>query len=279
MAHWMVIGLLALAPRLAAAQASVSLRVDGGQDTAVRGVALSGDYRLYRDPQWSISAGGALEQTLLAGTTSLAQGLKAQYGFQLGGRPATLSLNYSARRNWQGASGLDTGQSGTLDLGWQPMPGAGVGLFGALSRTNFDQDGADARLDSQDGATRRVGVRGLLAFGGRSSTVQGMLSHVSVDAEGANFVSRGAVAALQYTQLLARRWSLGAGADYTKTRYTEFAADPARESALYACRVSLAGSLMRQLTASVAYALSRQTWNQDPLVRQESLLLSLTYTL
>lgn len=276
MAHWTAIGLLVLAPQLAAAQATVSTRVDGNRD-AVSGVAVNGGYRLYRSPRWTVSASGTLEQSA-PGATSLAQALSAQYGFRLGERPATLSLNYAARRNWQGANGIDAGQSGTVDLGWQPAPGAGVGLFGALSRVNFDQDGAEARLDSPDGVTYRGGVRGLLAFY-RRRTLQGTLSYAKYDAEGANLVSRVMAAAVQYTHLLARRWSLGAGADYAETRYTAFAADPGRASAAYGCRVALQGPLLRRVTASFAYALGRQTWNQDPAAKQESILLNLTYLL
>ena len=274
MARWTAIGLLVLAPQLAAAQASVSLRVDDAARTA----ALSGEYRLFRDPHWMVSATGALEQPA-PGASSLAQGLRAAYGFQLGARPATLSLNYAARRDWAGASGLDAGQSGTVDLGWQPLPGAGVGLFGSVSRMNFDQDGADARLDSPDGVTRRAGIRGLLAFDYRRRTLQGTLSYAQYDAEGANLVSRAMSAALQYTHLLARRWSLAAGADYTQTRYTAFAADPGRASAAYGCRLALQGALLRRLTASVAYALGRQAWNQDPTAKQESILLGVSYLL
>lgn len=274
MAHWVLIGLLALVPQLASAQASVSVRVDDAARTA----ALSGEYRLYRDPRWTVSTTGALEQPA-PGATSLAQGLNAQYGFRLGERPATLSLGYGARRDWLGANGLDAGQSGTIDLGWQPNPLAGVGAFASLTRMNFDLDGANARLDSQDGATSRAGVRGTLAFDYRRQTLQGTLAYVKSNAEGANFVSRGPAAGLQYTHLLGRLWSLVAGVDYTKTRYTEYAADPARASALYGCRLALQGPLMRRLKASLAYALSRQTWNQDPLVRTETVLLSLTYAL
>jgi len=273
-AHWIAIGLLALAPQLAAAQASVSLRVDDAAGTGV----LSGEYRLFRNPQWAVSANGALERPAPA-ATSLAQGLRANYGFQFGQRAATLSLSYGLRRDWLGNSGLDTGQSGSIDLGWQLTPAAGIGLFGTLRRMNFDQDGVAARLDSQDGAAHQAGIRGMLAFDYRRQTVQGSLSYVENDAEGANFVSRGAVATLQYTHLLARRWSLVAGADYARTRYTEFAADPARASELQGCRFALQGPLLRRLTASVAYALNVQTWNQDPLVKQESVLLSLSYAL
>lgn len=277
MAHWRFLA-LAVVPHLAAAQASFSLRVDGGQDTAVRAVALAGDYRLYRDPHWSVSASGTLERPA-PGATSLAQGLTAQYGFRLGERPATVSLNYGARRNWVGASGADTGQSATLDLGWQATQATGVGLFASQSRINFDQDGVDARLDCQDGATSRAGIRAALSFDYRRQTLQGMVSYVKNDAEGANFVSRGAAATAQYTRLLARLWSLVAGADYTRTRYTAFAADPARASVLYGYRLALQGRVTRRLTASLAYARSRQVWNQDPLVLQESLLLGLSYRL
>jgi len=284
-AHWTAIGLLALAPQLAAAQASVSSRVDRTLDSAVRAVAVAGDYRLYRDPEWTVSATGALEQSrdepgqALLGATSIAQGLKALYGFQLAQRAATLSLSYGLRRDWLGDSGLDTGQSGSIDLGWQLTPAAGIGLFGTLRRMNFDQDGVAARLDSQDGAAHQAGIRGMLVFDYRRQTLQGSLSYVENDAEGANFVSRGAVATLQYTHLLARRWSLVAGADYARTRYTEFAADPARASELQGCRFALQGPLLRRLTASLAYALNVQTWNQDPLVKQESVLLSLSHPL
>ena len=245
MPHWMAIGLLALAPQLASAQASVSVRVDQVQE-AVSSIALSGNYRS---------------------------------GFQLWARPATLSLNYAARRDWLGATGLDSGHSGTVDLGWQPTAAAGLGLFGSVAQMNFDQDGANARLDSQDGATSRAGIRGTLAFGYRRQTLQGTLAYVRNDAEGANFVSRGPAAGLQYTHLLGRLWSLVAGADYARTRYTEYAADPARESSLYGCRVGVQGPLLKRLSASFAYALSRLTWNQDPLVRTETIILSLSYTL
>lgn len=274
MAHRIAIGLLALAPQLAAAQATVSARVDGAAGTA----ALSGEYRVFRDPQWAVSANAALERPA-PGATSLAQGLSARYGFQLGQSPAVLSFGYGVRRDWLGNSGLDTGQSGSVDLAWQLTPAVGVGMFGTVRAMNFDQDGVDARLDSQDGAAHQAGVRGLLAFDYRRQTLQGSVSYLENDAEGANFVSRGAAAALQYSHLLARRWSLVAGADYAKTRFTDFAADPARESALYGCRLALQGPVMRRLSASVAYSLSRQTWNQDPLVRQESLSLSLSYSL
>ena len=274
MAHWVLIGLLALAPRLALAQASVSVRVDDAARTA----ALSGEYRLYRDPRWAVSTTGALEQPA-PGATSLAQGLNARYGFRLAERPATLSLSYGARRDWLGASGLDSAQSGAIDLGWQPNAAAGVGAFASLTRMNFDLDGANARLDSQDGTTSRAGIRGALAFDYRRQTLQGTLAYAKSDAEGANFVSRGPAAGLQYTHLLGRLWSLVAGADSARTRYTDYAADPARESALYGCRVALQGPLMRRLSASFAYALSRLTWNQDPMVRTETILLSLSYAL
>jgi hypothetical protein len=144
---------------------------------------------------------------------------------------------------------------------------------------NFDQDGADARLDSQDGAAHQAGIRGMLVFDYRRQTLQGSLSYAENDAEGANFVSRGAVATLQYTHLLARRWSLVAGADYARTKFTEFVADPARASELHGCRFALQGPLLRRLTASLAYALNVQTWNRDPLLKQESVLLSLSHPL
>ena len=94
MTHWVAIGLLALAPQIASAQASVALRVDDAARTA----ALSGEYRLLRDHRWMVAANGALEQPA-PGATSLTQGLKAAYGFQLGARPAALSLSYAARRD------------------------------------------------------------------------------------------------------------------------------------------------------------------------------------
>jgi len=177
-ARWGLL-VLAVVSDLAVAQANFSLRLDGS------GVAVISDYRLYRGPQWAMSATSAT------------------------------SFSFTPY-------GVDTGQNGGIDLGWQPTGAARVGMVASLSR-----------------------------------------------AEGANFVSRGASATLQYTQRLVRRWSLVAAADYAKTTY----------AAQYGCRMALQAPVLRRLTANLAYARSRLASNQDPLVEQETVLLSLSYPL
>jgi hypothetical protein len=135
-------GVLALWCAVAAAQANLALRPDAS------GIALNGDYRLYRDPAWAFSATGAFGGSL--------------------------------------------GQTRVIDLNWQS------------------------------------GIRA------------------------------------QYTRLLARRWSLSAGADYTKTRISE----------MQGIRLVFQGPVMRRLAANFSYA-----WSQDTVVKTETVSLNLSYSL
>jgi len=258
----------------------------GDSKSNVFGVGLSGDYRLYRDAQWTIGATGSLQQTYNGDSslrdfnlTSFAPGLVARRAFRLNNRPAKLTLNYAARRDWIGGSGFASGHTASVDVGVRPTRETDIGVFSSVSSSNFDDEGPDPALSSRDAVSYRSGVRGAVGFNRNRQSLQGSVSYVKNDAKGANFVFEGPAAGVQFMSLVWGPWAVAASANYSKVDYTNFAVTPRRESTTHDYRVVLFGPLSRKLSADVSYSRSYYDSNQSAFeARRNNISVGLTYS-
>lgn len=265
--------------------AATETTFSGNQSTNVFGLALSGDYRLYRAGQWTVAATGAIQQTRNGDPalrdfdlTSVAPGLVARYGFRLSGRPSTLSMTYGARRDWLGGSGYATGHAAGADLGVRTSYSASVGAFAYVAYNDFDDDGPDAAFSSRDAVSYRAGIRGIKSFNGNRQGIQGTLSYMKNDAKGANFVFQGPAASLQFMSFIWGPWAAAAIASFASTDYTNYAVTPRRESRTRDYRLAVFGPLSRKLSADLSIGRSEYRANQAAFeAKRENISLGITY--
>ena len=258
----------------------------GERVTTVFGAGLSGDYRLYRDAEWTFGATGTALQTYNAdgnlrdfNLTSVAPGLVARRAFRVNDRPAALTMNYAAHRAWLGGSGFSSGHQFAADVGVRPSFTLDLGAFGGVGYTEFDDQGPSPASSSRDAISYRGGLRAAKSFNRNRQAIQASLMYVKNDAKGANFVFEGPAANLQFTSYLVGPWAVAVGVGYSSVEYTNYEPLPRRESTSTDYRLTVFGPLSKKLGADVSFSRSQYGSNQSAFrADRENITLGLTYS-